>query len=144
MGCGEGGKDETPDGAGEGGVAMEDALVDEGGKEPQEPAARGCRRGSSGVYAAGAGEGGMAISAQPGAGRVSSGLQGLAALISCGGARCFPAAEGLAKPARAYLWRRAGKSALKGESVLVACPSTTINQCNTHLSAWSLIATRIN
>ena len=68
--CGEGGKDETPDGAGEGGVAVEDALVDEGGKANQEPAARACRRGSSGVYATGAGEGGMAICAQPGAGRV--------------------------------------------------------------------------
>ena len=75
--CGEGGKDETPDGAGEGGVGMEDALVDEGGKGHQEPAARACRRGSSGVYGAGAAEGATAISAQPAAGRVRSGLQGL-------------------------------------------------------------------
>ena len=56
---------------------MEDALVDEEAKENQEPAARACRRGSSGVYAAGAGEGGMAISAQPAAGRLSSGVQAL-------------------------------------------------------------------
>ena len=121
--CGEGGKDETPDGAGEGGVGMEDALVDEGGKGHQEPAARACRRGSSGVYAAGAGEGGMALSAQPLAGRVSSGLQGLAALISCGGAPCFPVADGKAKPPRAYLWRRAGTSALKGARRSQACSS---------------------
>jgi hypothetical protein len=69
----EGGKDETtPDGAGESAGA---AGVDEGGKENQEPAARAHRRGSTGVHAAAGAEGGIAISAQPAAGRFSSGLQ---------------------------------------------------------------------